>query len=223
MIEVNGIHKSYNGIEVLKGVSLEVPEGKITTVVGASGAGKTTLLQIMACLEKADSGNVRYDGIDVTTLKDKELSNFRNRRVGLVFQQNCLLPEFTITENVMLPALIAGTARNAARGEAERMLTRLGLADRLRHRPNELSGGECQRAAVARAMINRPAVILADEPSGSLDTGNRRALHQIFFDLRDELGTTFVIVTHDETLASDSDLIVQLKDGAVEEIRYNEK
>ena len=223
MIKIDNINKSYNKVKVLNGVTLDIPDGRITTIVGASGAGKTTLLQIMASLEKADSGTVKYDDIQITRLKDKALSRFRNRHIGLVFQQHRLLPEFTIVENVMMPALIAGESHSKARQSAEKWLTRLGLEDRLSHRPGELSGGECQRASVARAMINNPKVILADEPTGSLDTENRQHLHNIFFDLRNEFGTTFVIVTHDETLAADSDLIVRLRDGVIDEIIDKDK
>lgn len=223
MIEVKDIHKSYNNIHVLKGISLHIPSGKITTIVGASGAGKTTLLQIMASLEKADRGSVVYDSADVTAMREKELAAFRNRKIGLVFQQHRLLPEFTIVENVMMPALIAGKSKSEARKSAEQWLERLGLGHRLTHRPGELSGGECQRASVARAMINRPDVILADEPTGSLDSENRSQIHRIFFDLRDEFGTTFAIVTHDESLAADSDRIVRLKDGQIESITDAEK
>lgn len=218
MIQVKDIFKSYNNIEVLRGINLTIPDNKITSIVGPSGAGKTTLLQIMASIEKADKGSIEYDGKNIISLSDKEISAFRNKKIGLVFQQHRLLPEFTILENVMMPALIGGVAKNVAKSEATKWLTRLGLSDRLDHRPSELSGGECQRASVARAMINGPRVILADEPTGSLDTANRKHLHKIFFDLRDEFGTTFVIVTHDESLASDSDIIVHLKDGKIEKI-----
>lgn len=220
MISVRDIHKSYNTVEVLRGVSFDVESGKITTIVGPSGAGKTTLLQIMASLERADRGLVDYDGIDITGLRDKELSQFRNRNIGLVFQQHRLLPEFSILENVMMPTLIGGAGKRAAADEARRWLTRLGLGHRLDHRPAQLSGGECQRASVARAMINNPGVILADEPSGSLDSDNRRRLHRIFFELRDELGTTFAIVTHDESLAADSDTVIHLRDGLVDSISH---
>lgn len=219
MIIANNIHKSYGNVEVLRGISLEIPDGKISTIVGPSGAGKTTLLQILASIEKADSGTVTYGRENISKLKDKALSHFRNQNIGLVFQQHRLLPEFNIVENVMMPALIAGKTKNEAKKAATEWLTRLGLADRLTHRPSELSGGECQRASVARAMINNPQVILADEPTGSLDSENRQRLHRIFFDLRDEFGTTFVIVTHDETLAADSDRIIRLKDGMIEEIK----
>lgn len=215
MITVTDIHKSFNSVEVLKGISLTIPSNKITTIVGASGAGKTTLLQIIGSLEKPDSGKILYDGADITAMKDREMSRFRNRNIGLVFQQHRLLPEFNIVENVMMPALIAGMSKKQAADEAKRWLSRLGLEHRLTHRPNELSGGECQRASVARAMINNPSTILADEPSGSLDSENRRQLHQIFFDLRDELGTTFVIVTHDESLTANSDSVVHMKDGRI--------
>lgn len=218
MIEVIDIYKSYNNVRVLNGVSLSIPAGKITAIVGASGAGKTTLLQIIASLEKADAGRVLFDGKEITRLKDRELSRFRNKTIGLVFQQHRLLPEFTIVENVMMPALIAGISRGKARAMAQKWLEKLGLGDRLKHRPSELSGGECQRASVARAMINDPDVILADEPTGSLDTANRQQLYKIFFDLRDELGTTFAIVTHDESLAADSDRVVRLRDGLIDEI-----
>lgn len=218
MIIVNDIHKSYNTVEVLRGITLSVRRGKVTTIVGPSGAGKTTLLQIMASLERADSGSVKYGDIDITRLKDRELSAFRNTRIGLVFQAHRLLPEFTILENVMIPALIAHTPRRRAEADARQLLERLGLGARLEHRPGQLSGGECQRASVARALINNPDVILADEPSGSLDSENRRNLHRAFFDLRDELGTTFVIVTHDENLAADSDTVVHLVDGRIESI-----
>lgn len=221
MITVKDIHKSYNKVEVLREISLEIPENRITTVVGASGAGKTTLLQIMASLEKPDRGSVSYGRTDIFRLRDKELSRFRNKNIGLVFQQHRLLPEFSILENVMMPALIGGRSKSQAREEASEWLVRLGLEHRLDHRPSELSGGECQRASVARAMINRPAVILADEPSGSLDSENRLQLHRIFFNLRDEFGTTFVIVTHDETLAADSDVVVRLRDGLIEDILYS--
>lgn len=220
MISVRNIHKSYGGIEALAGVTFDVAPSKLTTIVGASGAGKSTLLQIMGSLEKADSGEVLYEGTDITRVGEKELSRLRNKYIGLVFQQHRLLPEFNIVENVMMPALIGGVSRAKARRMATEWLSRLGLADRLSHRPSELSGGECQRASVARAMINNPRVILADEPSGSLDTANRKVLHDTFFDLRDSFGTTFVIVTHDESLAANSDMIIRLKDGRIVETRH---
>lgn len=223
MIKVSDIHKSYGNVEVLRGISLDIPRHSVTTIVGASGAGKTTLLQIMASLEKADRGSVSYDGRVITTLNDRELSRFRNRNIGLVFQQHRLLPEFNIVENVAMPALIAGVSKRQAKEMAAEWLSRLGLEHRLSHRPSQLSGGECQRASVARAMINNPAIILADEPSGSLDSENRMQLHKVFFDLRDKYGTTFAIVTHDESLAADSDRIIRLKDGQIEEIIEVEK
>lgn len=215
MIKTADLHKSYNNVEVLRGITIEIPSHRITTIVGPSGAGKTTLLQIVASLEKADSGSVSYDNVDITRLRDAELSRFRNRNIGLVFQQHRLLPEFSILENVMMPALIEGKSYAKAAAEARTWLERLGLEHRLSHRPSELSGGECQRASVARAMINNPKVILADEPTGSLDTANRRQLHRIFFDLRDEFGTTFAVVTHDESLAADSDIVVRMADGRI--------
>jgi len=218
MITVNNIHKSYNAIEVLRGITLSVRSHKLTTIVGPSGAGKTTLLQIMASLERADSGTVRYGDVDITELSDRELSSLRNTRIGLVFQAHRLLPEFSILENVMMPALIAHTPREKAAAAARTLLDRLGLAHRLDHRPAQLSGGECQRASVARALINNPDVVLADEPSGSLDSENRRNLHRALFDLRDEFGTTFVIVTHDESLAADSDTVIHLVDGRIKSI-----
>lgn len=216
MLSAVDIHKSYGSVEVLRGVSLVVPEARITTVVGPSGAGKSTLLHILASLERPDSGKVNYDDTHIFALKDAELSRFRNRNIGLVFQSHRLLPEFSIIENVMMPSLIAGTSWSKARHSATDLLDKLGLAHRLEHRPSELSGGECQRASVARAMINNPKVILADEPSGSLDSENRRSLHRLFFNLRDEFGTTFVIVTHDESLAADSDFVIGLRDGRIE-------
>lgn len=218
MIKVVDIRKSYGSVEVLRGISLDIRPHKVTTIVGASGAGKTTLLQIMASLEKADSGHVMYGDTDITRLKDKELSRLRNRSIGLVFQQHRLLPEFSIVENVMMPALIAGEPKRQAQARAADHLKALGLGHRLDHRPGELSGGECQRASVARAIINNPDVVLADEPTGSLDSANRRQLHSIFFDLRDRFGTTFAIVTHDETLTADSDTVIRLADGRIEDI-----
>lgn len=218
MIIVQDIHKSYNNVEVLRGITLSVRRGKVTTIVGPSGAGKTTLLQIVGSLEPVDRGTVMYGDTDITTLKDKELSRFRNKNIGLVFQAHRLLPEFTIMENAMMPALIARTPVRQAEQEARKLLERLGLGHRLNHRPGQLSGGENQRASVARALINHPSIVLADEPTGSLDTENRRQLHRIFFDLRDELGTTFAIVTHDENLAADSDTVIHLRDGLIESI-----
>lgn len=213
MIELRDIHKSYGDLEVLKGVTLCVRPHVVTSIVGPSGAGKTTLLQVLGTLERADSGRVLFDDVDVGTLGDREMSVFRNRSIGFVFQQHCLLPEFTLQENVAMPALIGGTARKEAMSRAASLLQRLGLGARLDHKPSQLSGGEAQRGAVARALVNDPMVVLADEPSGSLDSRNRADLHRLFFDLRDQLGTTFVIVTHDENLAADSDCVVHLEDG----------
>ena len=215
MIELRDIHKSYGSLEVLRGVSLDVVPGRVTSIVGPSGAGKTTLLQVLGTLERADAGRVVYDGTDVTTLSDRRLSAFRNRNIGFVFQMHRLLPEFTLCENVAMPAMIGGASRREAMERARTLLGQLGLGARLDHRPSELSGGEAQRGAVARALINSPAVVLADEPSGSLDSRNRADLHRLFFDLRDSMGTTFVIVTHDESLAADSDNVIHLADGMV--------
>lgn len=218
MISVHDIHKRFGNLEVLKGISIDVPHGAVTSIVGPSGAGKTTLLQILGTLSRPDSGKVVYDGTDVHTLGDRALSHFRNINIGFVFQMHRLLPEFTLAENVAMPALIAGVPRQEAMSRAAALLEKLGLAARSSHRPSQLSGGECQRAAVARALVNSPKVVLADEPSGSLDSANRRELHRLFFDLRDSLGATFVIVTHDEGLAADSDHIIHMADGRVVEV-----
>lgn len=215
MITVSNISKSFGDVEVLRDVSADIYEGKVTTIVGPSGAGKTTLLQVIGTLLTPDSGRVLFDGNDVFTLSDKRLSDFRNRHIGFVFQFHQLLPEFTLRENVALPALIAGDSRRKAFDKADALIGRLGLGLRANHRPGELSGGECQRAAVARALVNNPAAVLADEPSGSLDSQNRRELHRLFFELRDELGATFIIVTHDENLAADSDRIIHMADGRI--------
>ncbi len=223
MIKATDIVKSFGSLEVLKGVSLEVNSRAVTTIVGPSGAGKSTLLQIIGTLSAPDSGKVCYDGDDVFAMKDGRLSRFRNESIGFVFQFHRLLPEFTLEENVALPALISGIGRSEAFERARSLITLLGLASRAAHRPSELSGGECQRAAVARALINKPAVVLADEPSGSLDSKNRGELHRLFFELRDELGATFVIVTHDENLAADSDHIVSLVDGRINKVTDNRK
>lgn len=223
MIKATDIVKSFGSLEVLKGVSLEVNSRAVTTIVGPSGAGKSTLLQIIGTLSAPDSGKVCYDGDDVFAMKDGRLSRFRNESIGFVFQFHRLLPEFTLEENVALPALISGIGRSEAFERARSLITLLGLASRAGHRPSELSGGECQRAAVARALINKPAVVLADEPSGSLDSKNRGELHRLFFELRDELGATFVIVTHDENLAADSDHIVSLVDGRINKVTDNRK
>ena len=218
MIRATGIRKRFGDLEVLRGIDLEIRRGVITSIVGPSGAGKTTLLQIVGTLSRPDGGSVEYGDTDVFALRDKALSAFRNENIGFVFQMHRLLPEFTIEENVAMPALIAGRSRKEALAEAAALLDKLGLKERRHHRPSELSGGECQRGAVARALINRPEVILADEPSGSLDSANRRELHRLFFDLRDELGATFVIVTHDESLAADSDVVVSMADGLITDI-----
>lgn len=215
MIQLENITKSFGSLQVLRGIDLQIEKGEVVSIVGPSGAGKTTLLQIMGTLDAPDTGMVRIDGTEVGRMKEKELSAFRNRRIGFVFQFHQLLPEFTALENVMIPALIAGLGRREAQSSALEMLNLLGLADRASHKPSELSGGEKQRVAVARALINHPAVVLADEPSGSLDTHNKAELHQLFFDLRDRLGQTFVIVTHDESLARITDRTIHLKDGAV--------
>ena len=215
MIPLHDIHKSFGTLEVLKGINLTINRGEVVSIVGPSGAGKTTLLQILGTLDRPDSGRVLFDGIDISEYKEKQLSAFRNRHIGFVFQFHQLLPEFTAVENVMMPALIAGTSMNDARARAMEMLDYLRLTERATHKPSELSGGEKQRVAVARALVNRPQVILADEPSGSLDTQNKEELHQLFFDLRRELGQTFIIVTHDETLASTTDRTIRLLDGQV--------
>ncbi|MDR2119352.1 MAG: ABC transporter ATP-binding protein [Tannerella sp.] len=215
MIKVSGITKSFDSLQILKGIDLEVNKREIVSVVGPSGAGKTTLLQIIGTLDNPDDGRVEIDGIEPFRLKEKEMANFRNRHIGFVFQFHQLLPEFTALENVMMPAWIAGTKYDAARRKAGELLDFLGLSDRMEHKPSELSGGERQRVAVARALINRPSVILADEPSGSLDTQNKDELHALFFDLRNRMGQTFVIVTHDERLATKTDRIVRMKDGII--------
>jgi len=222
LLTVRDIHKRFGSLEVLKGIDLDIADGKVTTIVGPSGAGKTTLLHILGTLSAPETGGkVLYDGTDVTQLNDKRLSAFRNANIGFVFQFHQLLPEFTLLENVAMPALIGGKSRGEAYAKASDLLKRLGLSERASHRPSELSGGECQRAAVARALVNDPRVILADEPSGSLDSANRASLHKLFFDLRDELGATFVIVTHDEGLASDSDTIIRMADGKIVGIENN--
>ena len=215
MIEIQGITKSFGELQVLKGIDLTINKGEVVSIVGPSGAGKTTLLQIMGTLDKADAGQVFINGVEVNRLKEKELSAFRNKQIGFVFQFHQLLPEFTALENVMIPALIGGTSSGKAMRRAKETLDMMGLAERASHKPAELSGGEKQRVAVARALINRPAVIFADEPSGSLDTKNKEELHQLFFDLRERLGQTFVIVTHDEGLAQLTDRTIHMVDGKI--------
>ena len=215
MISMRGIHKCFDRLEVLRGVDLDVRQGEILSIVGASGAGKTTLLQILGTLDRPDSGTVEYDGTRVFDLGTKALARFRNRNIGFIFQFHQLLPEFSMLENVAMPALIGGENRAAAMRRAAELIDYLGLGDRASHRPAQLSGGERQRAAVARALVNNPSVILADEPSGSLDSANRRELYDLFFRLRDERRQTFVIVTHDESLASRSDRVIHIADGVV--------
>ena len=215
MIKIRNINKSYGALQVLDNVNVDINRGEVVTIVGPSGAGKTTLLQIMGTLDSPDSGSVLYDGQDVLSMKDSSLARFRNQNIGFVFQFHQLLPEFPALENVMMPALIGGMKQKEASARAKELLEYMGLGERLDHKPAELSGGERQRAAVARALVNRPAVVLADEPSGSLDTKNKQELHNLFFRLRDEMQQTFVIVTHDETLASDADRVLYMRDGRI--------
>lgn len=217
MIQTQGITKSFGSLQVLKGIDLVIGKSEVVAIVGPSGAGKTTLLQIIGTLDTPDSGRLLINGTETGRLNDKELAAFRNRNIGFVFQFHQLLPEFTALENVMIPALIAREKAGMAEKRAKEMLDFLKLTDRMSHKPAELSGGEKQRVAVARALINRPAVILADEPSGSLDTKNKEELHALFFELRDEMGQTFVIVTHDEQLAAHTDRVIHIKDGVVME------
>ncbi len=215
MIKVENIHKSFGDLQVLKGIDLEVDKGEIVSIVGPSGAGKTTLLMIMGTLEKADAGNIYIDNNELSRLNERRLSDFRNKNIGFVFQFHQLLPEFTALENVMIPALIGRANHQEAEKRAMELLEMMRLKDRVEHKPAELSGGEKQRVAVARALINNPAVVFADEPSGSLDTDNKEELHRLFFELRDKLNQTFVIVTHDEHLASITDRTIHMIDGEI--------
>lgn len=215
MIDIKDVTKSFGSLKVLKGIALHIDKGEVVSIVGPSGAGKTTLLQIIGTLDKADSGEIRIDGKEISSMSKKHLSDFRNTHIGFVFQFHQLLPEFTALENIMIPAYIAGMSRSEAKKRAMELLQFMGLTDRASHKPNELSGGEKQRVAVARALVNNPAVILADEPSGSLDSKNKAELHQLFFDLRDKFGQTFVIVTHDEELANITDRTIHLRDGVI--------
>ncbi|MDO4758791.1 MAG: ABC transporter ATP-binding protein [Rikenellaceae bacterium] len=215
MIRVTNIHKRFGELEVLKGISLEVKRGELISIVGASGAGKTTLLQLMGTLSRADEGQVVIDGEDVTNLSDSALSRFRNERIGFVFQFHHLLPEFSALENVMIPGLIAKRDKQEVEQRALELLTMMGLAERIAHKPSQLSGGEQQRVSIARALMNNPAVLLADEPSGNLDTKNRDEIHRLFFELREQLGQTIIIVTHDEKLAATTDRCIRLVDGRI--------
>ena len=215
MIKAIDIHKSFGSLEVLKGVSLEVKRSEVVSIVGHSGAGKTTLLQIIGTLSSMNSGSLTIDGVEVGAMNDNQLSDFRNRHIGFVFQFHHLLPEFTALENVMMPALIAGRSRSDAEQEAVKLLKMMNLSDRTTHKPSALSGGEQQRVAIARAIVNHPALLLADEPSGNLDTKNRDEIHSLFFRLREELGQTTVIVTHDDGLASMADRKITMRDGLI--------
>ena len=216
MIRVKDIHKSFGSLEVLKGVDLDIQKGEIVSIIGKSGAGKTTLLQIIGTLDRPDSGSVVIDGVDVFALKEKELADFRNRHIGFIFQFHQLLPEFNALENVMMPAMIARMTEKEAEQRAVQLLTELGMAERLTHKPNELSGGEKQRVAAARAMMMSPDVILADEPSGSLDESNKKELHKLLLQMREQYGHTIIIVTHDKELAEISDRVIEMRDGVVD-------
>ena len=213
MIDIKGITKSFGNLQVLKGIDLHINKGEVVSIVGPSGAGKTTLLQIIGTLDRPNEGTVVIDGMEISQLSKKRLADFRNQHIGFVFQFHQLLPEFTALENIMIPAFIAGKSRNEVKKRDEELLSFMDLSDRAGHKPNELSGGEKQRIAVARALVNNPAVILADEPSGSLDSKNKADLHRLFFELRDKFGQTFVIVTHDESLASITDRTIHMRDG----------
>ena len=215
MLKLTNITKSFGSLQVLKGVDLEIHRGEVVSIIGPSGAGKTTLLQIMGTLDRPDGGSVSFDGVAVEAMRERELSAFRNRHIGFVFQFHQLLPEFTALENVMIPAFIGGVERREAEAQAMELLQLMGLGDRAQHKPNELSGGEKQRVAVARALINKPDVVLADEPSGSLDSHNKEELYRLIFDLRNRLGQTFVIVTHDEALAQMTDRTIHIIDGMI--------
>lgn len=218
MLKATNITKSFDTLQILKGIDLEINEKEVVSIVGVSGAGKTTLLQIISTLEQPDTGSLMINGVEPFKLSAKKLAQFRNEQVGFVFQFHQLLPEFTAVENIALPALIKGTSMSVAKKQADELLDRMGLLDRREHKPNELSGGEQQRVAVARALINRPKIVFADEPSGNLDSKNSKELHELFFKLRDELGHTFVIVTHNEELASMTDRSIHMVDGILKDV-----
>ncbi|MCO6497759.1 MAG: ABC transporter ATP-binding protein [Chitinophagaceae bacterium] len=215
MLKATGIYKSYDNLQVLKGVDIEVQQGEIVSIVGSSGAGKSTLLHILGTLDTADKGSISLDGLEVTKMRGKKLAEFRNKHIGFVFQFHHLLPEFSAIENVCIPGWIAGTNKKELKQHAEELMNVLGLSERMDHKPSELSGGEQQRVAVARALINSPRIVMADEPTGNLDSANARELHGLFMDLRDRLGQTFLIVTHNEHLAELSDRVLHMKDGLI--------